>query len=73
MQQIEPSLPVFWSHGTADEEVPLSYGKECISFLRDTLHLPNDKVVFKTYEGLQHTVNDAVMADLAAWLDNTLA
>ena len=73
MKQIEPSLPVFWAHGTADTEVPASYGEEAISFLNSYLKIPADKIIFKTYEGLQHTVNDAVMADLAAWLDNTLA
>lgn len=73
MQQLEPSLPVFWSHGRADEEVPLSYGEQAISFLRDGLRLPSDKVTFKTYDGLEHTVNEAVIFDLAAWLSRVLA
>ena len=72
MQQIEPSLPVFWAHGTADDEVPLSYGEECTSFLCSTLHMPQDKVVIKTYEGLGHTVNDTELDDLATWLSNVL-
>ncbi len=72
MHQIEPSLPVFWSHGTADEEVPLSYGEECTAFLRDSLQLPVDKVTFKTYEGLEHAVNEDVLSDLAAWLSHSL-
>ncbi|KAI0757416.1 Phospholipase/carboxylesterase [Daedaleopsis nitida] len=72
MQQLEPSLPVFWSHGRADEEVPLSYGEEATSFLRDGLRLPVDKVAFKTYDGLEHTVDDAVISDLTAWLARIL-
>ncbi|KAI0719120.1 Phospholipase/carboxylesterase [Cerioporus squamosus] len=73
MHQIEPSLPVFWSHGTADQEVPMSYGEECTAFLRNSLHLPADNVTFKTYEGLEHTVNDDVLNDLATWLARVLS
>ncbi|KAI0358944.1 lysophospholipase I [Trametes cingulata] len=72
MLQIEPSLPVFWAHGTTDTEVPLSYAEECVSFLRESLHIPEDKVVFKKYEGLEHTVNEAELDDLAVWLSGLL-
>ena len=72
MQQIEPSLPVFWSHGTADEEVPQSYGEECVSFLRNTLNIPSDKIAFCTYEGLEHTVDDRVLNDFSEWLRDVL-
>ncbi|KAM5531519.1 hypothetical protein V8D89_014844 [Ganoderma adspersum] len=70
MQQIEPSLPIFWAHGSADDEVPLPYGEECVSFLRNTLGIPSERVVFKTYEGLDHSINDAELDDLAEWLAN---
>ncbi|RPD58437.1 Phospholipase/carboxylesterase [Lentinus tigrinus ALCF2SS1-6] len=73
MQQMEPSLPVFWSHGTADQEVPLSYGEESTTFLRNNLHFPADKVLFQTYEGLEHAVNEDVLNDLAVWLARILA
>ncbi|TBU48672.1 Phospholipase/carboxylesterase [Dichomitus squalens] len=73
MQQIEPSLPVFWAHGTVDDEVPLSYGEECVSFLRNTLRMPSDNFSFKTYEGLGHDVNETVLDDLAAWLSTVLS
>ncbi|KAI1786307.1 Phospholipase/carboxylesterase [Ganoderma leucocontextum] len=73
MQQIEPSLPVFWAHGSADDEMPLPYGEECISFLRSTLNMPSERVVFKTYEGLDHSVNDAELDDLAEWLANVVS
>ena len=72
MQQIEPNLPVFWAHGTADEEVPMSYGEECTAFLRNILQFPADKVTFKTYEGLEHAVNEDVVNDLVAWLARIL-
>ncbi len=73
MQQIEPNLPVFWSHGVADQEVPLSYGEDATRFLRAALGIPGDKIVFRSYDGLEHTVNEAVMADFAEWLTTTLA
>lgn len=69
---MEPSLPVFWTHGTADTEVPLSYGEEACSFLSRSLHIPDENIVFKTYEGLEHTVDEAVMSDLAEWLTDVL-
>lgn len=73
MQQIEPSLPIFWAHGSADDEVPLSYGEECVSFLRNSLGIPSERVVFKTYEGLDHSINDAELDDLAEWLANMVS
>ncbi|KAI0367515.1 Phospholipase/carboxylesterase [Pilatotrama ljubarskyi] len=73
MLQIEPVLPVFWGHGTADTEVPLLYAEECVSFLRESLNIPEDRVVFKKYEGLEHTVNDAELGDLTVWLSEILA
>ena len=68
MQQIEPSLPVFWAHGSADDEVPLLYGEECVSFLRNTLGMSSERVMFKIYDGLEHSVDDAELDDLAEWL-----
>ncbi|KAI0666246.1 Phospholipase/carboxylesterase [Trametes maxima] len=68
MLQLEPSLPVFWAHGTADTDVPHSYGEEATTFLRDGLHIREDSIDFKTYEGLDHSVNDAELGDLATWL-----
>ena len=65
MKQIEPSLPVLWTHGNADTEVPPSYGQEGVAFLTQCVHIPRGKVSLKLYEGLEHTVNDEVMDDLA--------
>ena len=73
MQQIEPSLPVFWAHGRADEEVPLAYGEECVSFLRDTLSISAERVAFKAYDGLDHSVDDTELDDFAVWLANTVS
>ena len=70
---MEPTLPVFWSNGLDDKEVPPSYGEEAVAFLRDTLPLPADKIVYKTYNGLEHTVNDEVLDDLSGWLTSILS
>ncbi|KAI0761692.1 lysophospholipase I [Trametes elegans] len=72
MHPLEPNLPVFWAHGVEDIEIPLSYGQECATFLREELHIPEDKITFKMYEGLEHTVNDAELDDLAHWLSRHL-
>ncbi|KAI8983357.1 lysophospholipase I [Trametes punicea] len=73
MLQLEPNLPVFWAHGKEDMEVPLTYAEDGTSFLRNGLHIQEDKLVFKTYEGLGHAVNDAELDDLARWLSHVLA
>ncbi|CDO70919.1 hypothetical protein BN946_scf184829.g27 [Trametes cinnabarina] len=73
MLQLEPSLPVFWAHGLADVEVPLSYAEDGTAFLRDGLNIPESNIVFKTYDGLQHDINDTELDDFAAWLLHTLA
>lgn len=72
MKQIEPNLPVFWSHGAADNEVPVTYGEEGSGFLQRCLHIPEDKMVFKIYDGLGHDINDAVLDDFSEWLSNIL-
>ncbi|OJT13223.1 Acyl-protein thioesterase 1 [Trametes pubescens] len=72
MLQLEPCLPVFWAHGIPDTEVPISYGEESVDFLQESLHISDDKLVFKKYEQLEHTVNDGELDDLAVWLTQLL-
>lgn len=43
MAQFEPNLPVFWGHGTADEEIPLVMAEECVRFLKLGLNFPEDR------------------------------
>ncbi|GJE87880.1 phospholipase/carboxylesterase [Phanerochaete sordida] len=69
MRQIEPSLPVFWGHGTEDPEVPLAIGQESTLFLQEDLGLPEATITFRSYEDLGHDVCQQEMQDLAAWLD----
>ncbi|KAI9059576.1 lysophospholipase I [Trametes sanguinea] len=73
MLTLEPSLPVFWAHGKADKEVPFSYAEDGTAFLRDGLHIPESNIVLKSYEGLEHEVNDAEMDDFSVWLSHILA
>ncbi|OCH92692.1 Phospholipase/carboxylesterase [Obba rivulosa] len=72
MVHLEPNLPIFWGHGTQDPEVPLSMGQECITFLRNTLHIPDEKVKFKPYESMGHAVNEQELDDLVDWLSSVL-
>lgn len=73
MLQLEPNLPVFWAHGKMDTEIPISYAEDSISFLRNSLNISADKIVFRTYEGLEHTVNNEELEDFAVWLSHLLA
>ena len=43
MAQFEPNLPVFWGHGTADQEIPVEMGTECVGFLREGLGFAEDR------------------------------
>lgn len=40
---MEPSLPVFWGHGTEDREIPLAIGQESVLFLQEDLGFPDAK------------------------------
>lgn len=64
------SSAIFWGHGTADEEIPLSLGRDGVSRLREVngyVHLE-----FREYEGMGHTTCEAEMRDLKAWLSSLL-
>ena len=43
MAQFEPDLPMFWGHGTIDEDIPLDMAEECIKFLQEGLKFPEDR------------------------------
>ncbi|KAJ7293803.1 Phospholipase/carboxylesterase/thioesterase [Mycena rebaudengoi] len=61
-----PNLPIFWCHGTADIEIPIGVGENAVSFLRT--HVREAEVQYRSYPGLEHTINDDEVDDLAAWL-----
>ncbi|KAJ6604153.1 phospholipase carboxylesterase [Mycena vulgaris] len=60
-----PNVPILWCHGTADLEIPIAVGENAVSYLKKHLR---DKVQYKTYPGLEHTINDEEVDDLLAWL-----
>ncbi|TEB18578.1 Phospholipase/carboxylesterase [Coprinellus micaceus] len=66
-----PSFPILWCHGTDDREIPISYGRDAVEFIKA---LPGsdgsrgNAVVIRTYSGLKHAINDAELADIAAFL-----
>lgn len=57
-------LKIFIAHGTADSRIPYAEGKAACDFL-STLSL---KPEFHTYQGMDHTITNEVMADLLNWL-----
>lgn len=65
-----PNLSVLWCHGRTDLEVPISYADDAISFLRSSVGIPNNKLHYRTYKGLAHSINDDELDDLARWLRN---
>lgn len=61
-------LPIFWCHGAQDNEIPESYGADAVSFMRHTLSIPDQCLIYKRYDGLKHTINDAELEDTLSWL-----
>ncbi|KAJ7456511.1 phospholipase carboxylesterase [Mycena latifolia] len=60
-----PNVPILWCHGMADTEIPIAVAADAVSYLRTHLR---DKVQYKTYPDLGHTINDEEVNDLLAWL-----
>ncbi|KAJ7102410.1 Phospholipase/carboxylesterase/thioesterase [Mycena belliarum] len=60
-----PNVPILWCHGAADPEIPIVVAANAVSYLRRNLR---DKIQYKTYLGLSHTINDEEVNDLLAWL-----
>ncbi|KAF5341836.1 hypothetical protein D9611_001354 [Ephemerocybe angulata] len=68
---LAPSFPILWCHGTHDEEIPIAYGTDAVNFIKslsssDGSH--SSGVAVRTYCGLQHSINDQELADIAAFL-----
>lgn len=61
-------LKVFIGHGAEDHQVAYSGGPEAESTLKKLGLQPE----FHGYEGLEHSINAAEVADLARWLDQSL-
>ncbi len=59
-------LKIFVAHGTADTRLSFADGKEAADYLRGTVGL---KPEFHKYDGMEHSITNAVMLDLAAWAE----
>jgi phospholipase/carboxylesterase len=57
-------LKIFIAHGTADSRIPYAEGKAAC----DILSALSLKPEFQTYQGMDHTITNEVMADLLNWL-----
>ncbi|KAJ7124810.1 phospholipase carboxylesterase [Mycena crocata] len=60
-----PKVPILWCHGTADVQIPIGVAENAVSFLRKNVF---EKVEYKTYASLEHTINEEEVDDLLAWL-----
>ena len=63
-----PSFPILWCHGTDDKEIPISYGRDAVEFIKALPGSRGNGVIVRAYSGLQHAINDAELADIAAFL-----
>jgi len=72
MTHAAAALPILWCHGTADDRIPLEYGKDAVSFLTGAAGISEEMVTFKIYEGLAHTTNATEINDLGIWLKTIL-
>ena len=64
------TVPVFQSHGTGDQVVQLAWGEMTHQLLKAK---GNTECSFKTYPGLPHSINQAVLTDVNAFLKRCLA
>lgn len=69
---IEGSMPILWCHGELDTEVPIAYGHDAMTFLREDLQMPEGQLQLKLYEDLEHATHDKEMGDFLRWLRETL-
>lgn len=67
-----PRLPILWLHGAVDEEVPLRYAQDAVSFLQSSLSVPDENVHFKVFPSLTHTTNEEEVDHLGFWLQKIL-
>ncbi len=74
VEELEPDLPasrtqpMFIAHGTADELIPVQWGRQLAAFLQEKGYRPN----FKIYHGMGHHISLPLLADLRRWLTATL-
>lgn len=61
---------IFWGHGTADEEIPLSLGRDGVGWLQEVNRYV--QVDFREYGGMGHMTCEAEMGDWKAWLSHLL-
>jgi phospholipase/carboxylesterase len=60
--------PVFISHGTHDQYIPLQQGQETRDFLEVRGYAP----LYKQYPSMRHEVGQQVMEDLTPWIKKVL-
>ncbi|KAH8828774.1 Phospholipase/carboxylesterase/thioesterase [Flagelloscypha sp. PMI_526] len=58
------TTPVFWCHGEADQEIPLTMGSDAVEYMKSV----GFEVEIKTYPGLVHDTNEEELKDVSDWL-----
>jgi lysophospholipase-1 len=61
---------IFWGHGKADEEIPLSLGRDGVGWLQEVNG--SIQLDFREYDGMGHVTCETEMRDLKAWLSHLL-
>lgn len=61
---------IFWGHGTVDELIPLSLGRDGVGWLQEVNRYAH--VDFREYGGMGHMTCEAEMRDWKAWLNHLL-
>ena len=73
IMQTDPHLPIFWSHGIDDTEIPIRYARNSIEFLEQRLFMNDDTLHYYEYAETGHEVTENILSDLAQWIMNVLS
>ena len=61
-------IPVFLAHGSADPVIPVALGKQSCTLLEGQGYKPE----WHEYQGMQHSVSEKEIYDIAEWLEQVL-
>lgn len=62
LQSVNKNTPIFWGHGTYDDVVPESLGKQCSHYLTELGY----SIEWHSYR-MGHSVSPAEIGDISAW------
>lgn len=70
------NLSIFWGHGKRDQLIRYKWGESSVTFLKEQIGVKDADpakpeeggIVFRGYDDLDHSVNEAEILDAQAWL-----